>query len=76
MMKRILLGSIAAVAALSLAACGTFGEHASPAASPAAQTSDLSDAGADNSTPSIFDMRTHNVHDSAFPAGSRNSSPD
>jgi len=74
-MMKVLIGSVAVAAALSLSACTTFGEHASPAASPAAQT-DLSDPGAENSTPSVLEMRAHLMHDSAFPAGSRNSSPD
>ena len=73
-MKKLLLGTFAAAAMLSLAACGTFGEHASPAASPAAQSSDLSDPGNENGTPSIYE--SHAVHDTAFPAGSRNSSAD
>ena len=70
-MSKLVFASIAAATALALSACATDGGRMSPAGSPAGQPMDMSDPGRENSTPSTVELRTYGVHNTAFPAGSR-----
>jgi hypothetical protein len=74
MLKTLALASLLVGAMLSVSACTTFGDARSPAGSPA--TADASDPGRENSTPTIADLQGNRMRDTAFPAGSRDISPE